>query len=367
MFLGIIGIGAAGGNVADEAALRGIPSVAINFSKQDLDSLMHVEEENKLHFVGSEGIGKVRDNAIMLMRNNWELAVNFIKTKMSAPSIEVILVCFSTAGGSGGGSSPVLLEILQQEFPDKVFVGVPILPSRNEVIINQINCLETMSELSNQDIAIFPIDNEKVRTTHEQFSKNKLYNFANTQFIEILSKIISYTGKYSKLGVLDQKDLLQLFSQPGVSVISRLTINEITNAKQINEYIQRSWKKSIFAPIDYTQVIRAGIISDGTEQLIENINHEELFKAFKNGMPVDLFEGTFLESDGLVLSILSGLPWINERLSEIEDIISNGRVDLEITAKTFTPKTNYKNFRQKPVQKTPTSGNALDILKKYQR
>lgn len=367
MFLGVIGIGAAGGNIADEASLRGIPSLAINFSRQDLDSLTHIEDENRLHFIGSEGIGKVRDNAIMLMKNNWELAVNFIKTKMSSPSIEIIMVCFSTAGGSGGGSSPILLEILQSEFPDKTFFAAPILPAKNEAIISQINCLETMNELSTQNISVFPIDNEKVRTVHSQSSKNKLYNYANGEFIDTLSKIISYTGKYSKYGVLDQKDLLQVFSQKGIGLMSQLNITGIPNGKQINEYIQRSWEKSIFSPIDYTQVVRAGIIFDGTEQLLENIEYEQVFDVFVNGMPIDLFEGTFVESDGIVLSILSGLPWINERLSEIEDTINKGKVDLDISNNIFTPKTNYKNLRSNNTQKQVPSGNALDILKRYQR
>ncbi|WP_299831291.1 cell division protein FtsZ [uncultured Metabacillus sp.] len=365
MYLGVIGIGAAGGNIADEAALRGIPSLAINFSKQDLDSLLHVED--KLHFVGSEGIGKVRDNAIMLMKNNWELAVNFIKTKMSTPSLEIILVCFSTAGGSGGGSSPILLEILQSEFPEKTFVAVPILPANNEAIINQINCLETMNELSTQNISVFPIDNEKVRTIHNQYSKNKLYNYANHEFIEVLAQIITYTNKFSKFGVLDQKDLLQIFLQKGIGIMSRINLSDMPNSKQLNEYIQRSWKKSVFAPIDYKQVIKAGIIFDGTEHLLENINFDELFNVFANGMPIDLFEGTYMESDGTVISILSGLPWINERLAQVEEIINKGKVDLEISNNTFTPKTNYRNLKSTSVQKQNKGGSALDILKKYQR
>lgn len=364
MFLGVIGVGAAGGNIADEAANKGIPSLAINFSRQDLDSLEHVQQ--KLHFIGSEGIGKARENAIMLMKNNWELAVNFIKTNMSSPSLEIIFICFSTAGGSGGGSSPVLLEILQHEFPEKTFVAVPILPTKSEAAISQINCLETMSELSQLPILSIPIDNEKVKFEYQLHSKNKLYDFANKQFVDILAEIIEFIGKPSKLGVLDQKDFLQLCSQTGIGLFSKLTLNEITNSKQLNEYIQRSWKKSIFAPINYKQVIRAGIIFDGTEQLLENLNVDTLFDAFENGMPIDLFEGTYLDSEGTIISILSGLPWINSRIQEIEDVINKGKVDLEVSNDIYQPKTNFKGLRvtsKKQVQHK----SSMDILKQWDK
>nr|MDH3107091.1 hypothetical protein [Bacillus velezensis] len=53
---GFIGVGQAGGSVADEAMKRGFHSVAINYSLSDLNSLVNIQD--KLHLVGTEGVGK---------------------------------------------------------------------------------------------------------------------------------------------------------------------------------------------------------------------------------------------------------------------------------------------------------------------
>lgn len=53
MYFGFIGLGAAGSNIADEAAKKGYDSIAINYSKSDLDSLTHIKPEFRHYCVGS--------------------------------------------------------------------------------------------------------------------------------------------------------------------------------------------------------------------------------------------------------------------------------------------------------------------------
>ncbi|EJL1642822.1 hypothetical protein NL868_004357, partial [Shigella flexneri] len=77
MFISFLGLGQGGSNLADVAASRGFHAASINYSQRDLDSLENIEL--KLKLVGSEGIGKIRSEAIRLMNNNWDLAINFVK------------------------------------------------------------------------------------------------------------------------------------------------------------------------------------------------------------------------------------------------------------------------------------------------
>lgn len=49
LMFGFIGVGQAGGSVADEAMKRGFHSVAINYSLSDLNSLVNIQD--KLHLV----------------------------------------------------------------------------------------------------------------------------------------------------------------------------------------------------------------------------------------------------------------------------------------------------------------------------
>lgn len=372
--IAIIGLGGAGNQIADEASKLGFHAGAINFSQSDLDSAESVEL--KLKLVGSEGVGKNRDEAIRLMENNWELATNFIKDNFSHPSIKIIAFAFSTGGGSGSGVSPVLLDILTNEMTDKTFVAIPIIPDKSEVLVNQMNCLSTFEQLSSLNIAVFPIDNEKVKTNYNIVGKNKLYNVANNSVIELLKKIISYTERSSKNGNIDEKDLIQIFKTKGMGTISEVNVStfkgEVELSKEsVAKTIQRSWDSSIFAPIEYNQVVRSGIIFDGQESFMEFLDYDLIFKKFNKGMPIDLFEGNYHDKTNVdVLSILTGLSWCTSRLSEIEYIIEEKRRNAELAldeTNNQAYQSNATSLSTKIRTDSKQKKSVLDILSKYKR
>ncbi|MFS1518521.1 cell division protein FtsZ [Bacillus sp. SCS-151] len=370
--ISVIGVGQAGGNMADEFAKQNIPALAINYSERDLKSLEHVSK--KLKLVGSEGVGKVRENAIKLMNDNWESTIEFIRQSISTLSIEVVFVIFSTGGGSGSGVSPLILEMLTNELPEKVFVACPIIPDKSEAVINQINTVNTTKEIYTQDLCIIPIDNEQAKENFKLISKNRIYNKVNTQFVDLLSSIVSYTKKSSKYGVLDRKDLKQIFSTKGICILSKSDIAEISDTNLTSEgvtnAIQYQWKKNIFSPIDYNQVIRAGVIYDGQEALMDYLPIEKIYNVFKNGIPVDLFEGYYTEQErnGTVYTILGGLPWINARLNEISKLIEEKQSVIHLQQdNSNTLQNDFKDFTSK-VRKEPVPKRSVtEILAKYNR
>lgn len=73
--ISIIGLGGAGNQIANTASNADFITGAINFSQSDLDSAENVNLKCKI--IGSEGVGKQREEAIRLISNNWEMAVNF--------------------------------------------------------------------------------------------------------------------------------------------------------------------------------------------------------------------------------------------------------------------------------------------------
>jgi cell division GTPase FtsZ len=371
--IGVIGIGGAGGNIADESSKFGFQTGAINFSQSDLDSLEHVK--TKLKLIGSEGVGHNRDEAIRLLGNNWETALNFVKENFSSPSIEVIVIAFSTGGGSGSGISPILLDILTNEMSEKTFIAMPIIPDKTEVVGNQINCLQTFEELSKLDVCIMPIDNEKVRG--EVKAKNLLYKTINEKTIALVNKVLSYTEKTSKNGNLDKKDLLSLLSTKGIGIIAETDIHKVDgdvfcSVEHVTEKIQLSWKQSVFAPIEYKQVMKAGIVLDANPHFMEFLKHEAIFGIFETGMPLDFFEGNYHEKNGTILSVLTGTSWINTRLNEISKLISDKEVQMEKMIEE-SEKQSYKStvksdFQQKvrPKQKQAKK-SVSDILSRYNR
>jgi cell division GTPase FtsZ len=352
MYISSIGLGQAGSNISDEFAKRGFYSAAINFSIQDLNSLEHIDDTLKLKLVGSEGIGKQRSNAITLMNNNWDLSVNFVKENFSHPSIEIIFVPFSTGGGSGSGMAPILLELLTESMPEKAFVALPIMPSKDESFIAQKNCLEAFEDLSKLDICILPIDNDKALSTLSNYGKNSLYMKVNEFVVSIVERLISYTDKHSKYGVFDKNDLKNIFKSNGLCTISETKLMNLSNKFDLSEEgiarnIKDSWKTSLFADVEFNQILSAGIIFDGQENLMEILNTKGIFSDFGNKMPISLFEGYYnSDKGGKVITILSGLSWCNTRLQEIDQIaIQTNEV--------------FQNINQSPAYKSKLSELSL--------
>jgi tubulin-like protein CetZ len=370
--IAFLGLGAAGGNIVDEAVKQGFPGIAINYSQKDLDSLEFVEE--RLKMIGSEGVGKNREEAIRLMEKNWESAISFVKERFSSPAIEVIFVSFSTGGGSGSGMAPILLELLMSEMEEKTFVAAPILPDLSEVIINQMNCIQASEELSILNICVLPIDNEQVRIQRPHAGKNTVYQKANETFIDEIKALVEYTNKNSKNGVLDRRDLRTIFSTKGIATISELDISVIKQGqkdlteKGIAKMIQESWDNSIFAPIQYNKIVRAGVIFDGQEALMPFIDFQRIFNGFKSGMPLDLFEGYYGEKTGKVYSILSGLAWYSDRLEKVEKIIQdkqNATEEMMESESVYQSKVN--EFTSKIRQKETKKKSITDILSRYRK
>ncbi|MGG3987493.1 tubulin-like doman-containing protein [Bacillus smithii] len=364
--LSVIGIGQAGGSVADNFASKGIDSLVINYSQKDLDSCENINDEKKLKLVGTEGVGKQRDYAIKLMNQNWESTLNFIKNHVSQPSSELIFVVFSTAGGTGSGISPLITDMLINELDNKTIVTCPILPDINESTIGHLNTLNCLKELSSLDICILPIDNNNFSHLG---SKNKVYSYVNESFSTLILNIILHTEMYSKHGNFDQKDLITVFGTKGFANISHVNISNIKEgftltSEYVSEQIVKSWNKSLFTKPDTDKIIRYGFIFDAQEQLMQYINISSILSNFSN-QPLDVFEGYYHQNKGDVYSILTGLQFNKERLKEMENkTLQQSEILSEVISAPHSIQFKQTNIQ---IKKQPQKKNISDILKKYQK
>ncbi|MED1205976.1 tubulin-like doman-containing protein [Heyndrickxia acidicola] len=360
--LGIIGLGQAGGTVADLFAERGFLSMAINYSEKDLESLDHLDL--KLHLVGSEGVGRERSKATKLIQNNWETAVSFIRNNVSQSSIQMILVVFATGGGSGSGIAPVMCDLLSNEFENKVIVACPILPDSTESTKAQINSLECLKELSELDICILTIDNAQ----RKERSKSQLYRSVNESFVKDMVTIVEHTEMNSKYGNMDTNNLLSLFSAKGFAHISYADISKINESiklskETVTEKIIQSWQQSIFTKPSLDKIHKFGLIFNGQECLMDYLDIQSYCSQFKN-LPLTTFEGYYNNRKGDVYTILTGLQFNTERLNEIEtNIVKQTEILSNVLTQSHSISIKPVAIKLKPVEKKkkPLS----DIIKKY--
>lgn len=374
MTISIIGLGAAGGNIADEFAKEGFLTGAINFSQKDLESLEHVGYT--LRLPGSDGMGHNREKAIPFISKHHKMIINFIQQNFSNETVDVMIFPFSTGGGSGSGMAPLIIEMMSNILPEKTIIAMPILPSYNEATISQINTLEVFNTLQSLDVCVLPVDNQQLN--NGKLSNHELYKKVNQSVVESFLNLLKYTNSFSKHGNFDTRDFITVFQTKGFATISTIDLALIKSlevdlsSESFTNQIQESWNKTVFTPIEKESIMKSAFIYDGQESLLDYINKNQILSVFTNE-PLDLFEGIYNTgtNKGKITMVMTGLNPCKTRLSQIDEIINSKSSTFEKLTQNedvqFKPKTTTNSFMVKLSQPKKQTKNISDILSKYKR
>ncbi|WP_394236981.1 cell division protein FtsZ [Niallia oryzisoli] len=324
--IGILGVGQAGGNIADIASNMGFQTALINTNQRD--GLANTAVEKKYFVPGYDGAGQDRSIGIKAVNDNSQDLINFVK--QSFRNIKLLLVAFSTDGGTGSGMSPLLIKLLLDQLPGINIGAIAIVPEQNVLAGNRINAAECIEELSKIEriSSVFLVDNDQIRKMNPQSSKQQIYVSANYQVVEAIHYVLEVTQKSSVYGNFDETDLMRILNTRGVTIISSAPIADAKTASDTCSKIHQSLENSVFCPIESASPIRAGLIYEGSENMSRLINVPSVFERI--GEPLQLFEGTYnSESDPTVTIILSGLSFPTNRLLSLEHSLEKNKDRLQ--------------------------------------
>lgn len=258
----IIGIGQGGGNIAN--AIRSYCSngdydtILINMSSNDLNSVTEISDNMKMKVSDYEGSGQDRNLSKSLFKDKIEgdyfSAFLNIYNSLLFKENRVILVCFSTSGGTGSGISPWFLanltyycatyngkiqkqgsdgNVTEVDITDKMrpkVIGVGILPSLKcnfEGIKCLQNTLECMKELNTliekRAISLFLVNND-ISTYVDTEDIKGIYNEVNINVAKTFYRFFKIFGE-SNIKSLDLSDRLNALAIPGL--MSFLSHNDL--------------------------------------------------------------------------------------------------------------------------------------------
>lgn len=296
---GILSIGAGGGNVGTPFYMAGYPSLFINSAKLDLDSLTEVEEKYKYHIPGGEGCNKDRKKSKELFRKDIDNIINEIKEKM--PGIEYLFIIGSAGGGTASGVLASMKRIAMNELDLKACIIVTILPNtKTESVKALINAYETLAEIEQLEEPGMTIilDNDK--------NVNKMR--INEMFFCYLDALLTNSSS-SVLGNVDNAEIEELISTPGMAIISKLGKDKSDTQQLISTF-----RNNIYAPLEDDKVIKyMGLINAGNGK---DIQIKDIYSEI--GVPLDSFTG--YEADATIC-VLVGLSLPYTKMGEIKEII----------------------------------------------
>lgn len=301
--VGILAIGAYGGNQTLPFYKEKYQCLFVNTAIQDLDSLTEVDDKYKYHIPGGEGCNKNRKKSKDIFRKDLDNIINEIKEKL--PGIEYLIIIGSSGGGTASGILASMKRIAMNELGLKACIIVTVLPNtRTESVKALINSYETLAEIEQVKEAgcTFILDNDK--------NSNKLK--INDMFFCYLDALLTNDSN-SVLGNVDNAEVEELLSTSGMATIFKLGKDKSNTQQLISTF-----HNNIYAPIENDKIIKyVGLINagKGKEICIDDIYSEI-------GIPLDAFIG--YESDAMIC-MLAGLSLPYTKMEEIKEKIESNK------------------------------------------
>ena len=229
MKVGVIGIGQAGGRIADVLALHHkggvhgkiVPfSLAVNSARSDLMGLKTIPHRDRILVCHTEarghGVGGVRERGAQMISNGLQPITHAVAANMKEP-IDAFLVIAGLGGGTGSGGAPVLAKALKERYGEPVY-ALGILPGDDEGKLMARNALECIEELTPLVDGILLFDNNLWKRTGTTLSQ--AVNEMNQALVQPLPALFG-AGETSNgevgVKVLDAADIMN--SWKGFSVL----------------------------------------------------------------------------------------------------------------------------------------------------
>jgi len=181
MKLVVVGIGQCGGRIADEFAriqsrameFRRLEIIldafAVNTDTADMASIRSIRNDYQHMILAGagktrgHGVAKISEMGAEIIRQDADKIIDSMRSTARFYEGDAFLVVAGTAGGTGGGGAPVLVQELKNRF-DKPVYSLLVLPFEHEenteerTIYNSALCLKATSSIAD---AVFLVDNQR--------------------------------------------------------------------------------------------------------------------------------------------------------------------------------------------------------------
>ena len=327
------GIGNAGGQVSALAQKKYpelFTSIFINTSEADL-SQVNVDTDLKFK-IGErdiiEGSAKNRARMKEYLKEDLEKLLMDEKFQSAIVDSKYCFIISSTAGGTGSGAAPVLLEILSKWMPKTKFILVAILPRIEASLMEQGNSLEYLNELYEvigDDVTYMIYDNESTADLSPTQSLQEV-NKNIVEDLRVLTGVDNYSTPYESIDAADLESILTTKGRLLVARVKKDLSEKNIEDNSIDDMIIKAIKQSSNAETDRDKKVeRWGIITYLTESANEVFKSN--FERLSNfvGTPLERFNHNAInpgkDNTNFLYFIASGMAPINDRTQKVIDRI----------------------------------------------
>jgi len=222
MRLAIIGVGQAGGRVADLLTNFSIwsgheivpMSLAVNTAKSDLMGLKTIPTKNRVLVgkttVKGHGVGLDNELGSKIVKDDIHIIRRALAESEVHHRIDAFMVIAGIGGGTGSGGAPVIATELK-EFYDEPVYALAILPTDDEGMIMAKNAVKSLQGLNETVDSVVVFDNNMWK--REGVPILESYNYMNYE-LTMPFRILLETGEVTSqkrvgMKVVDSSDIIK--------------------------------------------------------------------------------------------------------------------------------------------------------------
>jgi cell division GTPase FtsZ len=329
--IGFVGVGHAGGRLAETYWKLGYRSVAVvNTAIQDLTPLK-LPDANKFD-LGGGGAGKDPSIALAATEGRDEDFYDLFKRTLG-DDLDYVIMCLGAGGGTGAGAWPaihrVLVRYLEENKRPARVGAIVALPKDDEGTRPARNTIETLAGLMSGHKNLSPfiiVDNERVKAIFRKTSPAQFWAQCNNQVCSLFHLFNRIAAQDSPHTSFDRQDLASLLDG-GVVSYGAAPIKEYKTPPDISKAIRQHLAGNILASIDLSTGDKAGCVFVCGKEAYSSMDQELLDHGFaslnrilKAGSTV--FRGVYPGNnpDLRAYTMISGLDLPRTRIKELRRI-----------------------------------------------
>ena len=327
--IGVVGVGQAGGKLAEQFYERGYTVLVINTALQDLSPLKLPERQKLFLDYALGGAGKDLETGQAALEEYADQVLQTLESNFE--DNEVLLLVIAGGGGTGSGSAETMVNLMTQL--GKPLAVLYVLPMSSEDSLakhNSIQTLAKLAKLAKSDIinSLIVVDNAKIESLHPGKSMAEFWNAANNSIVEPLHLFNTLSASPSPHQSLDPMDFSKVFIGTGDCMLyGMIEVDDYSDEESIAEAILTNMENGLLATeFDLKQTRAAGVIITASKEILEQVpaSTVEYGLAMVNKVCTDgtqVFRGVY-EVEGQdklrVYSLFSGMELPEERIKELQ-------------------------------------------------
>jgi len=278
---GIVGIGQAGGRLAEQFFKFGYPACVINTAKQDMATLT-IPEENKLfmdYALGGAGKDMSVGEAATL---EYEKDITGLMRRTFGQNVDTVIICVGGGGGTGSGGIIHMINMVSR-------FGLPVtvlytLPLASEGSLTKSNAIRALDRVARQSAegkvnALIIVDNSKIEQLYPNITAAQFWKVANFDIVNTLTMFNTLCRCDTDFDALDPMDFLRIFSTGNCTIFGKINIpieiqdgRVVTFDDELANSVLNNLQGGLLADgFNLKETVSGGIIITGPESILNQI------------------------------------------------------------------------------------------------